>query len=153
MERKSQEYQDREFVNDYATTVHNLAFVHQFLAEEFERNKKYQDAQIEFKKALESYLKGWHYRNRLYDRRYVAQSEVRLAECELGLARLFLEQGDKFNARFMAQSSFNRSVIIRELYLRIPQQEFRINDVENIERESTRICKVCGFEPHRSYLR
>lgn len=153
LEESSQNYKKEGFVNDYATTIHNLAFVHQFLAEEFEMNEKYQDAQIEFKKAWEYYLKGWHYRNRLYDRRYVAQSEVRLAECELGLARIFLEKGDKFNARFMAQSSFNRSVVIRELYLRIPQQEFRIKDVENIERESTRICKISGFEPHRSYLR
>jgi tetratricopeptide (TPR) repeat protein len=147
------QYKKDGLVADYATTVHNRAFVHQFLAEELEKEGKYDGAELEFQNAWTLYLDAWNYRNRLYDLRYVAQSEVRLAECELGLARKAIQEGDKFMGRFITQHAFERAGIVRELYASIPQQEFRVRDVEKIEEKATRICRECGFKPLRSYLR
>lgn len=146
------QYKKDGLVADYATTVHNRAFVHQFFAEELEKEENYDNAELEFQKAWTLYLDAWNYRNRLYDLRYVAQSEVRLAECELGLARKAVQDGDKFMGRFIAQHAFERVGIVRELYASIPQQEFRVRDVEKIEEEATKICRECGFKPLRSYL-
>jgi hypothetical protein len=146
-------YKEEGFAADYATTVHNRAFVHQFLAEELEREGKYDNAELEFQMAWTLYLDAWNYRNRLYDQRYVAQSEVRLAECELSFARRAMQKKDKFIVRFMAQRAFDRTVVVRELYASIPQQEFRVRDIERIEEEATKICGEYGFRPLRSYLR
>lgn len=147
------QYRKEGFVADYATTVHNRGFVHQFLGEELEKQGRYDDAEREFQKAWTLYLDVWNYRHRLYDQRCVAQSEVRLAECELGLARIAIQKDNRFLGRSMAQRAFERATKVRELYARIPQQEFRIRDVERIEEEATRIITTCGFKPVFPYLR
>ncbi|MCL0048408.1 SIR2 family protein [Dehalococcoidia bacterium] len=147
------QYKKEGLVADYATTVHNRGFVHQFLAEELEKKGRYNDAEQEFQQAWVLDLEAWNYRHRLYDQRYVAQSEVRLAECELGFSRIAIQRDDRFLARSMAQRAFERATKVRELYARIPQQEFRTRDVERIEEEATRIITMCGFKPFSPYLR
>ena len=123
----------------YGTTLHNLAFVHQVLASEHEESSRFKEANAEFEKACELCEAAKVVREQLQDPRMIAQSNVRIAECKLGLARYMLRTGEKNSVcRFMDDAD----VLVKKVkqhYDRIPQETIRKVDLGNIEKEIERL--------------
>jgi len=125
----------------YGTTRHNLAFVHQVLASEHEESSRFKEANAEFARACELYEAAKVVREQLQDPRMIAQSNVRIAECKLGLARYMLRTGEKNSVcRFMDEAD-KLVEKVKQHYDRIPQETIRRVDLGNIEKETERLRK------------
>lgn len=119
------------------TTWHNAGYVHQQGALELETSNDLRAAENEFGRALVCYETGKKIRARLRDPRMIAQSDVRLAECELGLVRLEIKQG--LHARGAVTRSIRRLqkasrywVGVHALYAGLPQEPMRYDDLNGI---------------------
>jgi hypothetical protein len=120
-------FRDSSEPENYSTTLHNLAYIYQFIAEEYERAKRLKDASKEYSHAIKMYENAKVIRERLRDPRRIAQSNVRIAECKLGLARCEL-----VSARGFIDDANRLADEVEEHYQKIPQEKFRRDDLENI---------------------
>lgn len=118
----------------YSTTLHNLAFVHQFLAEESESAKRFEEAKNEYIRANRIYENAKITREKLRDPRRIAQSNVRIAECKLGQARYELRI-----AYDLAEEADKLANDVKYHYKKIPQEKFRIEDLISIINNSRKI--------------
>lgn len=111
------------------TTQHNVAFVYQVLAERHEAAGEQVKARTMYRRAIAWCEKGRAIRTRLRDPRMIAQSEVRIAQCKLALARLVSRKDLK--KRLIGEAE--RSVAeVKSLYDRTPQEGHRLDDIKEL---------------------
>lgn len=141
LEKYSNQFKVANQPGDYGQTLHNMAFVHQFLADEFKKSKKFNDAEKRFRHSLEIYYKAMRIREQLRDQRMIAQSKVRVAQCNLGLAWISCENGNSEKARELidAVKKLAGDDDVGGIYKLIPQEKFRRADVEQIQEEANRL--------------
>lgn len=139
LEQSAKVFKDSSEPNHYSNTLHNLAFVHQVLASEKEKERKFYDGNIEFIKANELYETAKFVREQLRDLRMTAYSKVRIAECKLGMARYGLFMGDKGSARKLTFEADKLAQEVKQYYEMIPQETIRIIDLRNIDCEIERL--------------
>ncbi len=142
LEKNSNQFKEASQPEDYGQTLHNLAFVHQFLAEEFEKLRNFDEAEKEFNHSLKAYDEAMEIRKRLRDPRMIAQSKVRIAQCNLGLARISCERGDNEEARERIDKAEKLGSDVEGIYNSIPQERFRWADVKQIQEEASRLKKL-----------
>ncbi|HIE14769.1 TPA: hypothetical protein EYP70_05800 [Candidatus Bathyarchaeota archaeon] len=142
LEKYSNQFKEASQPEDYGQTLHNLAFVYQFLAEEFEKLRNFDEAGKKFNDALKIYKKAMGIRERLRDRRMIAQSKVRIAQCNLGLARISYKKGNHGEARKQISEAEKLSSDVEDIYNEIPQERFRWDDVRKIQEEAGRLKKI-----------
>jgi tetratricopeptide (TPR) repeat protein len=142
LEKYSNQFKEASQPEDYGQTLHNLAFVHQFLAEEFEKLRNFDEAEKEFNHSLKAYDEAMEIRKQLRDRRMIAQSKVRIAQCNLGLARISCERGDNEEARERIDKAEKLGSDVEGIYNSTPQERFRWADVKQIREEATRLKKL-----------
>jgi tetratricopeptide (TPR) repeat protein len=123
----------------YALTLHNLAFVHQFLAEEATGLSNFAKAEEEFGSALKTYREAMIIRKQLRDPRMIAQSKVRIAQCNLGLARLACKRCNKDIAESLVCEAKKLAGDVKKIYEQIPQERFRVDHVEQIYKSADSI--------------
>lgn len=116
----------------YAQTLHNVAFVRQFLAEEAMDSSNLAKAEKEFGGALKTYREAMIIREQLRDPRMIAQSEVRIAQCTLGLARLACKRRNRDLAKRLVSEARELAGDVKRIYEQIPQERFRLDHVEQI---------------------
>jgi tetratricopeptide (TPR) repeat protein len=116
----------------YAYTRHNIGFVYQRQAEEKELVRDYAGAGKYSKKALKEYLEAMDIRRRLRDPRMIAQSLTRIAECWIRQARIDMETRTLIEDEI--EKLLNRAeqylLETKDIYQRIPQEQFRDDDVK-----------------------
>lgn len=139
LEKYSNQFKVANQPGDYGQTLHNMAFVHQFLADEFKKFKKNNDAEKRFRHSLEIYYKAMRIREQLRDQRMIAQSKVRVAQCNLGLAWISCENGNSEKARVLIDAVKKLAGGVDGIYKLIPQEKFRRADVEQILEEANRL--------------
>lgn len=138
LEKCSNQFREISQPDHYGQTLHNIGFVHQFLADELEKSKNFSKAEEEYGHALETYREAMRVRERLRDLRMMAQSKVRIAQCNLGLARLARKRGDEEVANGLISETKKLAGEVKESYKLVPQEQFRWGDVEQI-------CKQVSF--------
>jgi tetratricopeptide (TPR) repeat protein len=116
----------------YSQTLHNVAFVRQFLAEEATDLSNFAKAEREFGIALKTYREAMIIREQLRDPRMIAQSEVRIAQCNLGLARLACKRCNDDTAKRLVSEAKELAGNVKRIYEQIPQERFRLDHVEQI---------------------
>jgi tetratricopeptide (TPR) repeat protein len=116
----------------YAQTLHNVAFVRQFLAEEAMGLSNFAKAERDFSSALKTYREAMIIREQLRDPRMIAQSKVRIAQCNLGLARLACKRCNKDIAERLIRAVKELAGDVKRIYEQIPQERFRLDHVEQI---------------------
>lgn len=139
LEKHSKQFKEANQPGDYGQTLHNTAFVHQFLANEFEKSKKFDKAEKRFTDSLDIYRTAMRIRKQLRDQRMIAQSKVRVAQCNLGLARISWENGNSEKARELIDDAEKLAGAVEDIYKLIPQEKFRRADVEQIQEEANRL--------------
>lgn len=127
----------------YGNTLHNLAFIHQFLAEEHEEAGRFEDAHKGFSLALSLDKDAKEVRERLRDPRMIAQSEVRIAECELGLARDACRRNNKDLASSLVEEAARLAETVDRRYDEMPQETFRREDVIRIRQQVEQLRQEC----------
>ena len=143
LERYEAVYREANSAEHHGTTIHNKAFVLQVLALEHEGAERTEDAQREFTIAKDLYLMAYNIRRRLRDPRMMAQSQVRICECTLGLARVACNQGNKSEAIALTSEAEQLGKETKEIYKTVPQEDMRLRDVERIETEAARLRREC----------
>lgn len=123
----------------YGNTLHNLAFVHQFLAEEHEEAGRFEQACDQFSLSLKLCEGAKGVRERLRDPRMIAQSEVRIAECKLGLARDACRRKKKNLARTLVEEAAKLAGIVDSRYAEMPQETFRREAIVRIRQEAEQL--------------
>jgi len=139
LRKYSNQFKDANQPGDYGQTLHNIAFVHQFLAEELEKSKKFNEAEKKFCHSWEIYNRAMRIREQLRDQRMIAQSKVRIAQCNLWLARISLEKGNSKKARELIDDAEKLTGAVEDIYKSIPQEKFRRADVEQIQGDANRL--------------
>ena len=139
LEKYSNQFKDANQPDGYGQTEHNIAFVHQFLAEEFEKLGKFNDAEKKFWDSLNKYNAAMEIRRQLRDSRMIAQSKVRVAQCNLGLARISWENDNNEKARELIDDAETLAGDVGDIYKLIPHEKFRRGDVEKILEEANRL--------------
>ena len=139
LEKYSNQFKDANQPDGYGQTEHNIAFVHQFLAEEFEKLGKFNDAEKKFWDSLNKYNAAMEIRKQLRDSRMIAQSKVRIAQCNLKLSKILLENGKIEKVRDLIDGAKKHADDVVKIYKLIPQEEFRQGDVEKILEEANRL--------------
>ncbi len=114
------------------TMQHNVAFVYQVLAERLQAAGKQKESRAMFLRSISWCEKGRTIRIRLRDPRMIAQSEVRIAQCKLALARLAVRMDIK--ERHIADAEL-RITEAKRLYDRTPQETHRLEDVHEVVKE------------------
>jgi tetratricopeptide (TPR) repeat protein len=127
----------------HGNTIHNRAFVHQAMAMEYEDEKRNDDAEREFTSALQLNMIAYNVRMRLRDPRMMAQSQVRIAQCMLGLARVAYIRGNINQVRDHVEASKRLVSEAEEIYKNVPQEDIRKLDVQNIKLEINKIERDC----------
>lgn|GEM_PF-1888942 len=120
----------------YGQTLHNMAFVHQFLAEELMSLENFVKAEEEFSSALKTYHEAMGIRERLRDPRMIAQSKVRIAQCNLGLAILARRGCNRKMTKGLIGEAKELADSVKSIYEQIPQERFRLDDVERVYKEA-----------------
>jgi tetratricopeptide (TPR) repeat protein len=122
------------------TTWHNAAYIYQYRAGALRAEGHFDEARKLYVKALGRYRQGWVIRSRLRDFRMIAQSRHRIAECCVGLATIaFRGRHNKKRAlQWIAQAELE-ATWVKDFYGRIPQEDHRKKDVENIWVEINRL--------------
>lgn len=123
----------------HANTIHNRAFVHQAIALEFEHQGKVDEAQRNFLIAEELNRTAYNVRVRLRDPRMMAQSQVRICECTLGLARIEYSRKNYVSVRIRVDEARRLIKETEEIYKTVPQEDIRQRDVDRIRSEISRI--------------
>ena len=119
----------------YATMVHNRAFVLQTMANELIEKGQPAQGRALLRQALSEYNLGFHYRIRLRDPRGIAQSRVRICECELPLAAALLDVGKQPAARKKLVVVHDHVAAVEEFYKLIPHEQLRHDDLDRVKRE------------------
>lgn len=123
----------------YGQALHNIAFIHQALAEESWNSGDYDQAKEKWTNALDTYIKAMHIRLSLRDPRMAAQSEVRIAQCKIGLARVFCKKGETASAISMIQEAESLADSVEKRYRSMPQEPLRIGHLENIRKDAAEL--------------
>jgi tetratricopeptide (TPR) repeat protein len=139
LERYANLFKETSQPEHYGQTLHNIGFIHQFLAEEFEELKDFSKAKEEYNEALKAYREAQRIRERLRDPRMIAQSKVRIAQCDLGLAQLACQSGDEEGAKTLINEAKQLASWVKGFYELIPQEPFRLHDVEGILKRASRL--------------
>ncbi|MBM4400352.1 MAG: hypothetical protein FJ045_00190 [Crenarchaeota archaeon] len=139
LEKNSDSFRYAHDPENHGNTIHNVAFVHQFLAEEHERNMRFNEAYTEFCQALKLYEEAKDIRQDLRDPRMIAQSNVRIAQCKLWLACHERRNGNYDKARQLVEDADQLAREVSELYDRMPQESFRLDDVKEIQKKAERL--------------
>ncbi len=139
LDRYAKIFRQANSAEHHANTVHNMAFVHQAMAIEHEKEKRTDDAEKEFASACELNKTAYNVRMRLRDPRMMAQSQVRIAQCTLGVARAKCIQGNVDQARNYIDEAKKLMGETEEIYRRVPQEDIRKQDVENITLDINKI--------------
>jgi tetratricopeptide (TPR) repeat protein len=139
LERYANRFKETSQPEHHGQTLHNIGFIHQFLAEEFEELKDFNKAKEEYNEALKAYREAQRIRERLRDPRMIAQSKVRIAQCDLGLAQLAYQSGNKERAKTLIEKAKQLASQVKGLYELIPQEPFRLRDVEGILERASRL--------------
>lgn len=114
----------------YSTSQHNLGFIYYYLGlETGSQSSRTRELLI---KALESYNEALNIREHLRDDRLIAQSYVRIAQCHVQLMKVTddAEELTKF-----AEESDDAIQRAYSIYQRIPQEEFRLQDLKRVQKE------------------
>ncbi|VVB63883.1 Uncharacterised protein [uncultured archaeon] len=119
---------------NFSTTLHNLAYFHQFLATERENEGLFVEAHKEYQQAHQIYRNAKKIRERLRDPRRIAQSNVRIAECKLGLGRYALSRGALRTVCEFVDEASKLAEEVEKHYEEIPQEKFRMDDLESIRK-------------------
>jgi len=143
LKRYSKLFLEKHQPEHYGQTVHNRAFVHQFIAGEHESGGRVDEAEASFSLALDLNRKAYNVRDRLRDPRMAAQSKIRIAECKLGLAKIACRRDNLKKARTLVKESESLAMVVKKLYTQMPQERFRYEDVQKIIAEALRLRKEC----------
>lgn len=135
LERYELIFRQANSAEHYGNTIHNRAFVHQAMAIEHEGEKRLDETEREFSTARELYKKGYNVRIRLRDPRTMAQSQVRIAQCILGLARVACTRRDMSQIKNYIEEVRRLVTDTEEIYRNVPQEDIRKQDVEEIKLE------------------
>lgn len=128
----------------YAETLHNVAFVYQALALEQETAGALEHARSLFQLAARYYSDAKTIRERLRDPRLRAQSDVRLAQCHLGQARIACRKREGTEAiEILILQAETLGKDVQTLYESMPQETFRTKDVDDILAECQHLRKEC----------
>ena len=124
-------------IEHYALTMHNAAFVYQYIAWELEGAHQLLQAMDYLDRALERYEFAMGYRQRLRDPRMIAQSGTRVAQCKVSMARIHLNAGSSTqeHVQTLLDSSEDHARSVERIYRNIPQEEFRYDDVHRVLEE------------------
>ena len=124
-------------IEHYALTMHNAAFVYQYIAWELEGAHQLLQAMDYLDRALERYEFAMDYRQRLRDPRMIAQSGTRVAQCKVSMARIHLNAGlsTQEHVQTLLDSSEDHARSVERIYRNIPQEEFRYDDVHRVLEE------------------
>ena len=95
----------------------------------------------EFQAALRLDLDAKRIRERLRDPRMIAQSDLRIAECRLGLARHKCREGLLEEAISLINESRSLAKNVHETYQRMSQESFRVGDVGGVFDEAERLTR------------
>lgn len=134
-----------------ANTIHNIAFVHQRVAEEaLEEARRtgsatsWETVAYRFRTAADLDKKAKRIRSQLRDFRMIAQSNVRMCECQNGLANFFLTQGDLATVRSLAEENIKLTDETDRIYQSMPQETFRTEELNECRREAQRLLAAAG---------
>ena len=118
-------------IEHYAQTMHNAAFVYQYIAGELEDAHQFLQAMDYLDRALKRYEYGMNYRQRLRDPRMIAQSGTRVAQCQASMARIHLkdDSSNQKHIQTLLDSSENHIRSVERIYQNIPQEKVRREDV------------------------
>ena len=123
----------------HPNTVHNRAFLNQAMAEEHESNGEIAKAGEKYAIASKLNLEAFNVRSRLRDPRRTAQSQVRIAQCALGLARIAFANNDRSSANAWIEEAKDRIGQTVEIYDTVPQEDIRTQEVEDVLIEIARL--------------
>lgn len=123
----------------HPNTVHNRAFLHQAMAINLESEKKMVEAEREYSNAKELNLEAYNVRNRLRDPRRIAQSQVRIAQCALGMARAARANSDDIVAESLINEAAELIKLTTDIYRVVPQEDVRTKDVKEVVWEIARL--------------
>ncbi len=143
MERCASSFQELHEPEHYGNTLHNLAFVHQFLAEEHEEADRFEEARKDFLLALSLYQNASEITERLRDPRMITHIEVRIAECKLGCARDAYRQNNIDLTRNLVEEAARLADAVDRHYDEIPQERFRREDVTRIRQQVKQLREEC----------
>ena len=127
-------------------TMHNAAFVYQYIAEELEDSHQLSQAKEYLDRALERYEFAMDRRQRLRDPRMIAQSGTRVAQCKVSMARIHLNAGSSTQEHIqtLLDSSEDHARSVEQIYRKIPQEEFRYDDVHRVLEEIAQLRSTVG---------
>jgi len=114
----------------YSTSQHNLGFLYHYLS--LETGPQNSGTYELLTKALESYNEALNIREHLRDDRLIAQSYVRIAQCHVQLMKVTNDAGEQAKSAKESDDAIKRA---HSIYQRIPQEEFRLNDLEQVQTE------------------
>ena len=95
-----------------------------------------------FAQSWDIYDRAMTIREQLRDKRMIAQSKVRVAQCKLGLARISCENGNSEKAKKLIDDAEELADAVEDIYKSIPQEKFRQTDVEKILEEANRLKRL-----------
>ena len=117
----------------YSTNLHNLGFLYQYLDSEINKdgiqNREY------LLSAIEMYEEALKIRTYLCDSRLVAQSIVRISQSYLLLIKNC--ENNELNEHYYSKFA-NYINNVESIYKRIPQENFRYEDLEQLKKEMSK---------------
>lgn len=119
-------------IANYSTTMHNKGFIYQYLAKEASDIADYQEAQELLLEATKYYNEAYNIREKIRDPRRIAQSIVRIAQCQLEKAKIMSLLDQEKEAQPLIHDSIRLAKKVQELYSNMPQEPFRERDIEDI---------------------
>jgi len=137
LDRFADSFKEEFEIEHYAITMHNAAFVYQYIAEELEDAHQLPQARDHLYYALKRYKFAMDYRQRLRDPRMIAQSGTRVAQCLASIARIHLNAGSSTQEHIqtLLDSSEDHARSVEQIYRNIPQEESRYDDVHRVLKE------------------
>lgn len=109
----------------YSTNIHNIGFLYQYLA-----NENYNCIEMYLNKALFKYKEALEIRKHLRDERLIAQSYIRISQCYLELINVVKDENRKEKLVIDLENYLNE---VHSVYRKIPQEEFRCNDLKQLK--------------------
>jgi tetratricopeptide (TPR) repeat protein len=137
LDRFADSFKEEFEIEHYALTMHNAAFVYQYIAGELEDTHQFPPAMDYLDRALKRYECAMDHRQRLRDPRMIAQSGTRVAQCQASMVRIHLKAGSSTQERMqtLLDSSEDHARSVEQIYRNIPQEEFRYDDVHRVVEE------------------
>jgi hypothetical protein len=114
----------------YSTNLHNLGFLYQYLDSEINKGSIQNNEYLLF--AIERYKEALRIRTYLCDNRLVAQSIVRISQSYLLLRKSC--EDNELDENYCSEIC-NYIKEVESIYKRIPQENFRYEDLEQLKKE------------------